>query len=240
MNLILDAGNTRLKAAIFNSGELQHQASFLNETAIDELKMLLQQFQGINKCAIASVSILSKEIEEMLNNQLYVHRVTSASKIPFKNLYATPETLGVDRLALAAAAITLYPQKNVLVIDAGTCITYDFLNEKGEYLGGAISPGLQMRFNALYSFTAKLPLITELETEDFIGNSTRNSIISGVVNGVLHEIDGAVGLYSRRFSQLTVILTGGDAQFLSKRLKNTIFANQNFLLFGLNRILELN
>ena len=163
-----------------------------------------------------------------------------STKIPFKNSYATPKTLGMDRVALATAAFYQNSGANTLVIDAGTCITYDMMNDYGEYLGGAISPGLRMRYSALHEYTAKLTLLEPQDILDIIGNSTNASIHSGVLNGICREIDGVIGQYQSRFEDLTVILTGGDAQILSKRLKNTIFANSNFLLEGLNYLLEYN
>lgn len=156
--------------------------------------------------------------------------------VPFFNNYGSPRSLGVDRIALAAAAAVNYPKKNVLVIDAGTCITFEFKNANDEYLGGAIAPGIQMRFKALHDYTAKLPLVSLASVEDFIGNNTETSILSGVVNNVVQEIDGVINQYLARFEDLTVILTGGDTLFLAERVKNTIFANPNFLLEGLNAI----
>ena len=141
---------------------------------------------------------------------------------------------------MATAAFYYNSTANTLVIDAGTCITYDMVNGYGEYLGGAISPGLHMRYEALHNQTSKLPLLTSEEPIDIIGNSTESSIHSGVVNGISAEIDGVIDQYKMRFKDLTVILTGGDAQFLSKRLKNTIFADSKFLLRGLNYLLEYN
>jgi len=133
-----------------------------------------------------------------------------------------------------------FPDKNVLIIDAGTCITYDFINHKNEYLGGAISPGIKMRYNALHNLTANLPLLEAKPPKDLIGKSTSESIHSGIVNGILKEIDGIVLEYQKKYQDLTVILTGGDTKFLSKQLKSSIFANSNFLLEGLNFILEFN
>ena len=137
-------------------------------------------------------------------------------------------------MVLASGAVLLYPTQNRLVIDAGTCITYDFIAANDDYLGGAISPGITIRYKSLNNFTAKLPLLEKKETENFIGNSTENSIHSGIINGVCYEIDGFISRYSDKFQDLTIILTGGDAVFLAKRLKNTIFANSNFLLESLN------
>ena len=160
--------------------------------------------------------------------------------MPFTNNYATPETLGVDRIALITAAANQYPNKNILVIDAGTCVTYDFLNHQNSYLGGAISPGLTIRYEALHNLTAKLPLLKTEDTTFLIGNSTETSIHSGVINGLVNEIDGTIQQYQQEHTDLTVILTGGDTNFLAKRLKSSIFANSNFLLEGLNHLLKIN
>jgi type III pantothenate kinase len=186
------------------------------------------------------VSNLGPQAVDILAVFCKVYVLSPQSKIPFKNSYATPQTLGPDRMALATAAFYHNPKGNTLVIDAGTCITYDMVNDYGEYLGGAISPGLYMRYNALHEYTDKLPLLTPENILDFIGNATESSMHSGVVNGIALEIDGVIEQYRSRFRHLTVILTGGDAQFLSKRLKNTIFAHSNFLLEGLNQLLEYN
>jgi type III pantothenate kinase len=161
-------------------------------------------------------------------------------KVPFTNDYLTPETLGYDRIALVSAAASQFPDKNVLVIDVGTCITYDFLNSEGHYKGGSISPGIDMRYKALNHFTEKLPLLDANTPQSLTGNSTQTSIHSGVINGVAFEIDGIIDAYKQENQDLTVILTGGNAHFLRDRLKNTIFANPNFLLEGLNFLLEQN
>ena len=160
--------------------------------------------------------------------------------IPFINDYATPKTLGVDRIALVSAAKDQYEGKDVLIIDVGTCITYDFMNARGHYKGGAISPGINMRYKALHDYTEKLPLLDANIPQNILGNSTQTSIHSGVLYGVTLEIDGVISQYRQDFEDLTVILTGGNAHFLLDRLKNSIFANQNFLLEGLNFLLEPN
>ena len=139
-----------------------------------------------------------------------------------------------------SASVNKYPDKNVLIIDAGTCVTYDFITAKNEYLGGAISPGIRMRYNSLHNLTANLPLLETKSPQNLIGNSTPESIHSGIINGILKELDGIVKEYEKKYQDLTVILTGGDTKFLSKQLKSSIFANSNFLLEGLNFILQFN
>ncbi len=207
---------------------------------LDQCKELLTNYPEVTCAIVSAVSSLSEINISYLKEELKVHFLSHASSLPFKNNYQTPETLGVDRLALMAAASMTYPNTNVLVIDAGTCITYDFLDKGKGYIGGAISPGLAMRYKALHTFTSKLPLLEASLPQYFIGNNTKNSIHVGVVKGVHNEIEGFIAQYHENFNDLTTILTGGDAHFLRDSLKNDIFAHSNFLLEGLNYILELN
>ncbi len=240
MNLIIDVGNTFVKTAVFNRQTIIFQKSFEALDFTAEIDAIFKKYSTIEDTILSSVSAEIKNLKEILSKKTTVYTVTHQSKIPFKNLYQTPQTLGVDRIALVSAAVTTYPNKNILIIDAGTCITYDFLNLENQYLGGAISPGISMRFNALHSFTANLPLINLKDIDDIIGNTTQTSIQSGVLYGVITEIDGIINRYKTKYGDLTVILTGGDANFLSKRLKNPIFAHSNLLLEGLNIILAHN
>ncbi|MEX0289939.1 MAG: type III pantothenate kinase [Flavobacteriaceae bacterium] len=240
MNLILDVGNTLVKIAVFDKLSMVHlqkeELSHLPET----IKTVFEKYPGIRRAIVSNVGQLQKKDLDVLAIFCEVHQLSHATKTPFKNSYATPQTLGVDRIALATAAFYKNPNANTLIIDAGSCITYDMMNDYGEYLGGAISPGMAMRYNALHNQTSQLPQLHYEDFLDIIGNSTETSIHSGVVNGMCQEIDGVINQYKTRFKDLTVILTGGDAQILSKRLKNTIFAHSNFLLEGLNYLLEYN
>jgi type III pantothenate kinase len=240
MNLVIDAGNTHIKYAVFRRNRLLHVETSPEAGFSVHIKALFDTYPNISHAIISSVSNLEGWAADVVSVFCKVYVLSPDCKLPFKNSYATPQTLGPDRLALATAAFYRNPKGNTLVIDAGTCITYDMVNDHGEYLGGAISPGLYMRYNALHEFTDRLPLLTPENVLDFIGNATESSIHSGVVNGICLEIDGVINQYKTRFRDLTVILTGGDAQFLSKRLKNTIFAHSNFLLEGLNQLLEYN
>lgn len=240
MNLVIDAGNTLVKVAVFKANsELYYQEFELSEFVI-QLKKTFETYTDIDYAIVSSVGSLAEKELNVLKLFCKVHPLSHASKVPFKNSYATPQTLGVDRIALAAAAFYHYPNRNTLVIDAGTCITYDLINDFGEYLGGGISPGLQMRYKALHQQTSKLPLLKPISEVNLIGNTTNSSMHSGVIFGILAEINGLIDQYNQRFKDLTVILTGGDALFLSKRTKNTIFANPKFLLEGLNYLLEYN
>ncbi|MCL4171309.1 UNVERIFIED_CONTAM: hypothetical protein GTU68_017524 [Idotea baltica] len=239
MNLTVDIGNTRVKAAVFENNRLKELVVFTKSKIISEIKKIVKK-HSIVSGIISNVASISENKITQLHKIANFHVISSNSKVPFTNLYKTPKTLGVDRIALVAAAAKQFTNKNVLIIDAGTCITFDFINNKSEYLGGAISPGIRLRYKSLHTFTANLPLIDVLALENLIGKNTKESIVSGVLNGVLQEIDGVILGYQQKYLDLTVVLTGGDTKFLSKQLKSSIFANQNFLLQGLNEILKLN
>ena len=240
MNLIIDIGNTTTKLAVFQRDKILVTKVIPLVSLVTEVENLLEEFNDIKQGLISSVVFLSTDELNKLENRLPLIILTSNSKLPFKVHYETPETLGVDRLSLMAAAATQYSGKNVLVIDAGSCITYDFISAQQNYLGGAIAPGLKMRYKSLGDFTSKLPSLDKQVPNFFIGNSTHACIHSGVIYGVLHEIEGVVSEYQNKYPDLTIILTGGDADFLCKQLKISIFANSDFLLEGLNFLLELN
>ena len=239
MNLTIDVGNTRVKAAVFEDDKLLLVEVFMLDEIITEIKKIVESY-AVQEAIIANVSSISEKLLNNINKIVPLTRVSSTMQLPFTNNYATPHTLGLDRLALVFGAILEHENQNILIIDAGTCITYDFVSKEKEYFGGAISPGIQMRYKSLNHYTAKLPLLDSQIPNYFIGDSTEESIHSGVVNGVVQEIEGIISQYKNKYSDLTVVLTGGDTNFLSKQLKSSIFANQNFLLEGLNRILIFN
>lgn len=239
MNLIIDVGNTRIKTAVFENGKMIHNESLIYESFVSEAINIIKKFNCTN-AIISSVGAINKSQIAKLQAEINLIELNYTTKVPFLNKYSTPKTLGVDRIALVSAAISKYPKRNVLIIDAGTCITYDFVNKDGNYYGGAISPGLQMRYKALHGFTENLPLLELSEKCELVGNSTETSMHSGVINGVINEIDGIVKQYRKKNTDLTVVLTGGDVNFLANRLKNGIFANPDFLLVGLNKILTHN
>jgi len=240
MNLILDVGNTFAKLAVFQHDELLEKQSVEKRMLQEKAGEILNSFPQIRKIILSRVAQAEFFLTEELSEKLSLLILEPATKMPFINRYASPLSLGNDRKALAAAAVKAYPCRNVLVIDAGTCLTFDFKNERNEYLGGAISPGLKMRYRALNEFTDNLPLLEPLYDVNLIGDSTVNSINSGVYLGMLKEIEGIIEEYRAEYQDLIIIFTGGDAQILSMRLKNGIFANSNFLLEGLNYILEFN
>lgn len=240
MNLVVDIGNTRVKYAVFEKKRMVIDQNSETSLFLNTIKEIFEVYPSIGHAIISSVGEYPKKEFELLSLFCKVHLLSHTSKIPFKNSYINPQTLGMDRIALAAAAFYKNPNENTLVIDMGTCITYEMLNDYGEYLGGAISPGMQMRFTAMNQYTKKLPLVEPENILDFIGNSTEKAMQSGVINGIAQEVDGVINQYKDRFEFLTVILTGGDAHFFVKRLKNSIFANSKFLLEGLNYLLEYN
>lgn len=239
MNLIIDIGNTRVKAAVFERNTIKEVFVFNRSIIVSELKKITKNF-SISASVISSVANVSDLVQQKIVDLLNPICLNHETKVPFKNLYETPKTLGVDRIALASAAVDKYPNKNVLVIDAGTCITFDFINNRNEYLGGAISLGVAMRYKALHTFTSKLPLLKPSEVSNFIGTNTNTSIHSGIVNGVCNEIIGVINQYKKKYGDLTVVLTGGDTYFLAKQLKSGIFAHPNFVLEGLHTVLTYN
>ncbi len=239
MNLIIDVGNTRIKAAVFENDTLLEVVVFKADDLLKKVDFLINKYT-IGKGIISSVKNISNNQLNQLHKKLSFLVLDASTKVPFKNLYKTPKTLGVDRIALVSNAVGKFHNKNVLVIDAGTCITYDFVSASQEYLGGAISLGIEMRYKALHNYTSKLPLLEKNVPVNFIGNTTEESIHSGVVNGVIREINGVIEQYERENTFLTLVLTGGDTYFLAKQLKSSIFANPNFVLEGLNTILIYN
>jgi type III pantothenate kinase len=241
MNLILDAGNSYVKIAVFKDNSLVFVDSVLYEYFFDNLTVVLDKYPNIKYAILSSVGVFSSKEIKKIKKQICLVEVNNETKLPFFNLYKTNKTLGRDRLSLIGASMIEYSNKNVLVIDAGTCITFDFKNKEDQYLGGAISPGVNMRYKALNYYTSSLPFLEkEVINGDYLGNSTESCMHSGIVNGVIQEIDGVIGQYNSDYKDLTVILTGGDANFLSLQLKSSIFANSNFLLEGLNYLLNYN
>jgi len=237
MHLAIDIGNSVLKFALFEGEKMT-----VKDKGIEALSALVsQRKESINHAIMASVADSVATIELLRKFNIPLSILSHQTPLPIRNAYETPETLGGDRLTLAVAADRLYGGLPALVIGAGTCITYNFVNG-GTFMGGAISPGITMRFQALNHYTAKLPLIdwSAYQTdryEGLTGVNSADSIVSGVLNGIIQEIDGTIEQYKRRYSGLRVALTGGDMAFLVKNLKNDIFARPDMVLEGLNYIL---
>jgi len=239
MNLCIDTGNTRTKLAVFDGARLVHR-QVCEPLTLDELKLLAYN-QKVNRVILSSVAEVPAEVEDFLKNNFFYLQLTTGTPLPIAIRYKTPHTLGKDRIAAAAGAFGLYPGENCLVMDAGTCITADILSATGEFLGGNIAPGLEMRLKAMHHFTARLPMVSrELQTPDFIGDSTESAIWNGAMLGAVWEMQGFIRQCRKQFRPLRVILTGGDADFFAKNLKTKIFAHPNLVLFGLNIILQHN
>lgn len=239
MDLVIDIGNTLQKLAVFSEKSVLLDFFSEKNLSISLLETLFSQYP-IKHTIVSSVREDDDLVLHWLENNTQLIQFTPSCRLPIRIKYATPETLGTDRIANAVGANALYPNKNVLSIMAGTCLVTDFVNDKGEYLGGSISPGVRMRFQALSQFTAHLPLIEPENIDFFIGENTKNSILAGVMNGIVQEINGIIRQYSRHYSQLKVILSGGDAELLQNSIKKRIFAAQNPVLLGLHKILRLN
>ncbi len=235
MQLIIDIGNTRKKFALFK------EQTFLFKTVGNDQDLIkLLEENPIKRAIISSVASHDKIESVLLKCKVsYIH-LSAKTRLPIRNNYLTPTTLGDDRLANVVGANALFPNQNVLTIDCGTCIKYDMVTQKKEYSGGAISPGLTMRFKALHNQTKQLPLLEKEQLNYVIGKSSKESILSGVINGTIAEIDGIILKYKELYDNLTVILTGGDTKFFEKELKCNIFAEPNLTLIGLNEILHVN
>jgi type III pantothenate kinase len=229
INLVIDIGNSRTKIALFNQYDLMFNVA-IDHLKVEHLRMLKEEHPQLTKAILSSVKPQFKFFMELDHK----------TELPIENLYETQETLGKDRLAAAVGANELFPDQNLLVIDAGTAITYDLVSEKNQFIGGNISPGLEMRFKALNHFTGKLPLISVSDEFDFIGKNTSDAIRAGVQNGMLYEIDRTIDIFNRYYQNLQIIMTGGDSNFFDKKLNYSIFVHFNLTLIGLNRILEHN
>ncbi len=240
INLVIDIGNTRTKLALFNQHDLMFSVP-IEQLTVNHLQMLKDEHIQLNQAILSSVKKVDEDLIQFLsqNFQLFIE-LDQHTSLPIANLYETPETLGKDRIAAAVGANELFPGQNVLIIDAGTAITYDVVSEKNEFLGGNISPGLQMRFKALNQFTGKLPLINYSNEFQLIGRNTEEAIRAGVQNGILYEIERTIETFNRNYENLQIVMTGGDSIFFDKKLNYSIFVHFNLTLIGLNRILEHN
>ena len=239
MDLVIDIGNTLRKVAVFSEKGVLLRLFSERYLTIPFFEHLFEEYE-ILRAIVSSVGKGDEDALAWLDTHTHLVQFSHQCKLPITMKYATPETLGTDRLANAVGANALCPGENVLSIMAGTCLVADFVNADGEYLGGSIAPGMRMRFQALSQFTAKLPLVEPEKINFLIGDTTQNSILSGVMNGMAAEIDGLIDQYSLTFSPLKVLFSGGDSSLLQNFIKKRIFAAQNPILFGLLKILKLN
>lgn len=241
-HLVIDIGNSSQKLAVFEQRNLVH-TELTTSLDTQKLAQLLAQYP----CSHSIISSVKQEVaalEQYLAQQTTYIRFSADTPNPIHNQYQSPETLGLDRLAVMVAVSTLFPKQNTLVIDAGTCITYDMLDAEANYFGGSISPGIQLRFKALHEFTERLPLLSfSSEPTALVGTDTQSALQSGVVNGVTAEVEGIITQYQQKYPQLNVVFCGGDANFFDNRLKNSIFASNSsciphLVLIGLNEIIH--
>ena len=236
--LCFDFGNTRLKTAFFQNAKLAEVIVIENDE-IATMGSILEKFDA-QKTILSSVINHNPEIETLLAKKTKFHKLNHLSNLPFTTPVGKPETIGADRLALSAAAVYFFPKQHNLVIGMGSCITYNFINADHEFLGGGISPGMEMRMRSLNQFTAKLPIVKPDGNVPLIGYDTVTNILSGVVMGMAKEIDGFIDVYKERYGNFNVHLTGGDLVYLAPHLKNQIFADPELIFKGLYAISEVN
>ena len=238
MNLCIDIGNTRVKVATFEQEELC-RLEFFPKLSSEILTSFFEN-NAITAAITASVRKDNAEVTDYLKKQVHYVKLDHTTPLPITNAYSTPETLGRDRIAVSVIAHELFPDNPSLVIDAGTCITYDFTDADGIYHGGAIAPGMYMKFRAMHTFTAKLPLVQPEQEVPLTGDTTERSMQSGAIWGTVAEIDGIIDQYKTLYPDLKVFMTGGDARFFETKLKSKIFVRPNLVLEGLNKILDYN
>lgn len=238
MQLIIDVGNTLTKFFLIENNVLKNEAS-ISTDFLNQMKLFLGNIAPQN-VFISSTGNIDEELNNFLKKNYRTIEFTHQTLLPINNHYRTPNTLGRDRLAAVVGALELYPNIASLVIDAGTCITYDAIDAGGNYYGGSISPGLMMRSKAMHHFTAKLPEVELVQIEENIGCDTSTSLLTGVILGASYEIEGFIRQYLLKYKTLNVILTGGNASFLEKYINYPIIVNQKITLWGLNKILNYN
>lgn len=240
LNLTIDIGNTRTKIALFNEHDLMFSLP-IDQLTTNHLDMLREEHPQLKQAILSSVKQPDHQLNEYLaSNFDFFLELDHKTPLPIENLYETPESLGKDRLAAAVGANELFPNQNLLVIDAGTAITFDLVSEANQFIGGNISPGLEMRFRALHEFTGKLPLVKASDDSRLFGLNTKEAIRYGVQNGLISEISGTIELFNRNYQNLMVVMTGGDSEFFERNLNYPIFVHFNLTHIGLNRILDYN
>ncbi len=238
VTLCFDFGNTRKKVAVFHKAEMK-EAIALPDDAVETIQSLITTFRP-EKSILSSVINHNSAAEELLAARTKYHRLSHLTRVAFTTPVGKPETIGADRLALCAAAVHYYPAYNNLVIGMGSCITYNFINKYHEFIGGGISPGLEMRLKSLNYYTAKLPLVKADSNVPLMGYDTSTNILSGVVLGMAKEMDGFIEAYREKYRNINVLLTGGDIVYLASHLKNKIFADPDLIFKGLYAISEVN
>jgi type III pantothenate kinase len=239
MNLCIDQGNSSTKIAIFDQNKLIDQFNY----ELFELNSILEILEKYNleSCILSSVRSDNDELIRELTTKFRTFiQLSHNTLIPIENLYKTPETLGKDRLAAVIGAAYLKSETDILIVDAGTAITYDFIDSENKYQGGNIAPGLNLRLRSLHEFTQKLPLVDAKAETPFLGTDTNSAILSGAIYGIVFEIDGYINTLKIKYPKLSIFLTGGSTFYFDNKLKSAIFVEKNLVLIGLNRILQYN
>ena len=239
MNLCIDQGNSSTKLGIFDQNDLL-ECLVIDNLDYRKIANLFLKFP-IDACIYSSVILNNSTVLDDLRKRTKILiELSYRTPIPIENKYKTPETLGIDRLAAVVGASFLKPNTDILVIDAGTALTYDFIDSNQVFWGGNIAPGLNLRLRSLYEFTQKLPLVDATIDSPLLGNNTQTAIVSGALHGIVFEIDGYINALKIKYPQLSTFLTGGSTFYFDTKLKNAIFAEKNLVLIGLNRILQYN
>lgn len=239
MNLCIDQGNSGVKLAVFNNDQLLYEDRF-PELTLEILQELFQKYSVQSGILSAVIDLPFEIIQFLTENCSQFIELNHLTPVPVENRYETPETLGKDRLAAVVGAVSLQPDNDLLVIDAGTAITYDFVDAKGAYFGGNIAPGMDLRLKALHVFTGKLPL-AEIDVQPpLLGVNTISAIQAGVFHGIVFEMNGYIDTLKVKYPKLSIFLTGGGSIFFENNIKSPIFAVKNLVLIGLNRILQFN
>ncbi len=238
MNLTIDIGNSRTKLGVFD-GETLIERPVLKKPKINEIQQIID-IHGVERVILSTVALQPHELGNFLREKLFYLELETKTPLPIRNEYKTPETLGKDRIAAAVGAWHIFPNQNLVVIDAGTCITIDFVHHSGVFMGGTITPGISLRYKAMHHFTSRLPLVKRQRLDEFIGYSTETCMRVGAQMGATLEIEGFISRYEKEFGEIRVIITGGDADYFVNELKSEIFARPNLVLTGLNEILKYN
>ncbi|PWU01029.1 MAG: type III pantothenate kinase [Bacteroidetes bacterium] len=238
VTICFDFGNTRRKYAVFENREIKIEG-ILQDDSVEGIRSLISQYQP-QKTILSSVITHDPAIEEFLSANSKFHLLSHTTKLPFTTPVGKPETIGADRLALCAAAVEFFAGKHNLVVGLGTAVTYNFISKYHAFLGGGISPGMELRLKSLNDYTAKLPLVKPDWNFPLIGYDTRTNITSGVILGMAKEIDGIIDAYAERYGNFNVLLTGGDSAYFAQLLKNKIFADPHLIYKGLYAISEYN
>ena len=236
MNICIDIGNTNAKLGIFKENELLEVRQNVADRGIVKIIKDLNPEHVLLSSVRKGIGNIVERSSKIANTIV----LSQLTPIPIANLYKSPETLGVDRIAAVVGARHLHKDKNCLVIDLGTCITYDLLDKSGVYHGGGISPGIDMKLKAMHKFTSKLPVVAAKGQAELIGKTTKECMLSGAIHGTIAELEGIISRYRQYFNDLTILFCGGDAIFFESKIKDHIFAVPNLVLVGLNQILRFN